>query len=299
VSLSKTLLLGLIAGGTIIFGLPVGRMRRPAPAMRALLNALAIGILLFLVWDVVTHAWEPIDSALAKVHDHTGSLAPVFGYGALFASGLVIGIGSLVAYEMWMSRSAARALPGQAPRDGRRFGPGAMSKAEAASWRVSAWSPARRLALMIATGIGLHNFAEGLAIGQSAAAGELALATLLVIGFGLHNATEGFGIVAPLASGGPDAGGAAQARPSWGFLLLLGLIGGGPTFVGTAVGHAYTSEPMSVVFLMLAAGSILYVVIQLITVAAKARRPDLLAMGLTLGLLAGFATDAIVTAAGA
>jgi zinc transporter, ZIP family len=74
---------------------------------------------------------------------------------------------------------------------------------------------------------------------------------LLVIGFGLHNATEGFGIVAPLASDLTDDG--ERIRPSWPCLLLLGLIGGGPTFLGTALGHAYTSEPVAVVFLTLAA----------------------------------------------
>ena len=81
-------------------------------------------------------------------------------------------------------------------------------------------------------------------------------------------------------------------------LLALGAIGGGPTFVGTLVGHQFTSEPVSVLFLTLAAGSILYVVTQLIILAAKTRRPDLLAYGLLLGLFAGFLTDAVVTAAG-
>ncbi len=285
-SLSRTLLLGAIAGGTILLGLPLGRMRNPAPGLRVFLNATAIGILVFLLWDVLAAAWEPIDTALADLHEGSGTLAPAAGFGALFAVGLAAGLLSLVAYEGWMRRRATAVA-------GRRFGPGAMAVGELdARSGVAAWSPARRLALLIAVGIGLHNFAEGLAIGQSAASGQVALATLLVIGFGLHNATEGFGIVAPLAAD-QDA-----TRPSWAFLGALGLVGGGPTFVGTAIGHSFSSEPVSVVFLTLAAGSILYVVTQLVAVAAKARRSDLLAYGLLLGLLAGFATDAVVTAAG-
>jgi ZIP family zinc transporter len=78
----------------------------------------------------------------------------------------------------------------------------------------------------------------------------------------------------------------------------MGAIAGGPTFVGTMVGHQFTSEPVSVLFLTLAAGSILYVVTQLISIAARTRRPEMVGYGLLLGLIAGFLTDAIVTAAG-
>jgi ZIP family zinc transporter len=273
--------LGAIAGMTILLGLPIGRLRKPMPALRQFLNAVAIGILVFLVWDVLSNAYEPIDAALSKVHDHTGGMGPVIGYGALFFAGIGIGLVGLVYYERFLARRPPRA------------GVGAMAAGELDLRHRGVWalSSAQRLALLIAVGIGLHNFGEGLAIGGSAARGEISLATLLIIGFGLHNATEGFGIVAPLA--------AEAERPSWLFLLAMGVIGGAPTFVGTMVGHQFTSDAVSILFLTLAAGSIIYVVIQLMGVAQKMGRRELLIWGIFLGLVAGFVTDMVVSAAGA
>ncbi|WP_090482519.1 ZIP family metal transporter [Nakamurella panacisegetis] len=291
-NLPMTLLLGLIAGATILLGLPVGRLRHPAPGVRVLLTATSVGVLLFIFWDVLSAAWAPIDAALGAVHDGHGGLGPVAGYGSLFAGGLAVGLLGLVAYDRYMARAGQR---------GKRSGPGAMARSEHSPRTqtpvIAGWSSGQRLSLLIAVGIGLHNFAEGLAIGQAAASGAITLATVLVIGFALHNATEGFGIVAPLTADTDTAG--SDGRPSWGFLLGMAAIGGGPTFVGTAVGHSFSSEPVSVVFLTLAAGSIAYVMVQLLGVAARAKRSDLVAYGLLVGLLAGFITDAVVSAGGA
>src|SRR3954451_14020968 len=92
VSLSMTLLLGFIAGVTIVLGLPVGRMHRPAPNLRVVLNAGAFRVLLFLFWDVLSGAWEPIDAAVTSIHDGHGGTVHAVGYGALFAGGLTVGL---------------------------------------------------------------------------------------------------------------------------------------------------------------------------------------------------------------
>ena len=269
-STSRVLVLGAIAGMTILLGLPLGRLRNPAPRFRASLNAVAIGILVFLLFDVLSHANEPVEAALTDAGDGVSSWWRFVGLAAVFAGGFAVGLIGLVYFDRHMNS----ATPTQAA--GRRS--------------LASWSPARRLALLIAAGIGLHNFSEGLAIGQSAANGEISLALLLIIGFGLHNATEGFGIIAPLAG--------EEERPSWRFLGAMGLLGGGPTFVGTLVGKSFVNDTLFLAFLALAAGSILYVVIQLLKVASRQPFTELVMWGIFAGIAAGFATDYVLVAAG-
>jgi ZIP family zinc transporter len=272
------LLLGAIAGATIFLGLPVGRLR-VGPAARAALSALATGILLFLLWDVLSQAVDPIEAALQVRHWGRFSWLSALGVG-----GFALGLMGLVHYSEWMKgRSRRRATT--------LVGPGAAAIDEFVSrTRLDDLTPGKQLALLIAIGIGVHNFGEGLAIGQAASAGEISLAVTLIIGFGLHNTTEGFGICGPISGEG--------TRPSWGFLALMGLIGGGPTFLGTVLGQAWSSEAMSVVFFAVAAGSILFVVQELFAVNRTYGHTLLVTWLVLAGIVLGFATDFVVTAAG-
>jgi zinc transporter, ZIP family len=280
VSTAELLVLGGIAGFTIYLGLPIGRVRDPSMPLRAFLNAAAIGILLFLLWDVLSKGYEPVSAALDAAAHHGGSWWRFGSRTAVFGGAIAVGLLSLGYYDRWLGHRRRR----------HRIGPGAAVAASMHVNVVTRRTDAQRLALFIALGIGFHNLSEGLAIGQSAAKGEISLAVLLIIGFGLHNATEGFGIIGPMAADGEV--------PSWGFLGVLGLIGGGPTLLGTLIGDSFQNNTLFLGFLALAAGSILYVVIELLGVARKLGHSELLTWGILVGLVAGFGTDMVLTAAG-
>ena len=152
---------------------------------------------------------------------------------------------------------------------------------------LAARSATRMLSLpyMIAIGMGFHNLGEGLAIGASYAGGEWALSLLLVTGFGLHNGTEGFGIV----------GAAGKTRLSWKDVLLLGLIAGGPTCLGTLLSGQELSSYFSISFYTLAAGSLLYVILSLTAMSYTATRRLEMAFGLFVGISLMFVTSMVLT----
>jgi len=139
------------------------------------------------------------------------------------------------------------------------------------------------LAVLIAVGIGLHNFGEGLAIGSAFALGEAALGTLLIVGFTLHNTTEGLAIVAPLAR--------ERRRVALGDLAKLGLIGGVPTIAGAWLGGFVYSPVWSVLFLAVGVGAIAQVIGQIVRqMTREGSAARMLARGPVLaGLFAGFA----------
>ena len=254
-SFATTVLLGAIAGLTILLGLPIARMRNVSPATIGVLNAVAIGILVYLVVEIAGNATSPLVQAVQAWHAG-GPASNAVWLALAYAGGLFVGLVGLGALATRMTkRAAARAHDPYV------------------------------LAAVIAIGIGAHNFAEGLAIGASAASGATAIAIGLIVGFGLHNTTEGFGIAAPLAG---------RVVPRRRMLLLAGLVAGGPTFAGTIVGYAFHSPILSVLFLATAIGALVFVIGELWSVLRRTGISPLVTSALACGFIIALATEVIL-----
>lgn len=282
------LLLGAIAGLTIFLGLPVALLQGVSPRKKGFLNALSMGILVFLIIDVLSNAWDPTKLAATNAYKGTGdAMSAALDLTALFG-GLGLGLLGLVFYEKRFVKRLTAALK---PSGNLSNGPIAAQKTIQEQQSASLFGNPYHLATMIAMSIGLHNFSEGLAIGQSYAQLQTSLAVVLIIGFGAHNMTEGFGIAGPLT-------GTAEG-PRSSFIAKLGLIGGAPTLFGTILGSLWISQLAYVLFLSLAGGALIYVTLLMYNGARRQSSNDLLMVGIFIGVLAGFLTDLIVTLGGA
>jgi ZIP family zinc transporter len=286
-SFGQTALLGALSGATILLGLPVGRLQLLGRSARVALAMFSVGILAFILVDVLSHGTAIVDVALDGVRHHHGSVVYLIWLLVLLGGGFTAGSAGLAVLERRL-RPLGQTPPVAGGADATTL-PGAAAHRAALSELDLARRKALRTGLTIAGAVGVHNFAEGLAIGVSARAGAISLATVLIIGFALHNATEGFGIVGPLG----------DVRPSWRWLGLAGLIGGGPTFAGSMVGYAVTSNALELAFYAAAGGAILYVIGEIWNGMRRYGRRELGLLMLSVGFMAGVLTDLIVTLGGA
>lgn len=153
-------------------------------------------------------------------------------------------------------------------------------------------SEGKSIAYKLATGIGLHNFGEGLAIGTAFAVGEVALGTFLVIGFTLHNITEGIGIAAPLT----------KDRPTWKTFVFLAMIGGAPAIAGVWAGGFVFNNTLAAFFFGIGAGAIvqvIYVISKMVMKESAKHQYSLLSWrnfgSIALGITVMYATALLVS----
>jgi zinc transporter, ZIP family len=285
-SFAETAFLGGLSGMAIYISLPFGRVAPRKGRPNVAIAMFSVGVLLFIFLDVLSNASPIIDSALEAAKRHRGSAAYLCALVSMLSAGFAAGT------------VGPAAIAGRMRRRGRGMSPmagdaGAPVLAAAPSGVPSLELTADRrwtlgTGLTIATAIGVHNFAEGLAIGVSARAGAVTLATVLIVGFAIHNASEGSGIVGPLG----------DVTPSWAWLGLAGLIAGGPTFLGSIVGYGISSRPLELAAYAIAGGAIIYVAGEIWTAMRRHGHHELGLLMLSAGFVIALVSDLIVTLGG-
>ncbi|HEX6206161.1 MAG TPA: ZIP family metal transporter [Solirubrobacterales bacterium] len=219
-------------------------LRRLGPAWMGALIAFTVGLLAFLA----------IDAGLEGLEIAAGAPAAFGGASLVLAGGLIAYL-VLAGIDSYLSDRSKRAK------------------------RAGAGAGAAYLALLVAIGIGLHNLAEGLAIGSAYASGALALGAFLVVGFAIHNTTEGLAIVAPLRDGD---------RPGLGRLLGLGLVAGAPAILGAWIGAAAFDPSLVALLFGAGVGAIVRVIVQIAPVMRDGEG-RYLTPATVAGILAGIA----------
>ena len=283
-SFGETVLLGALAGFTIYLGLPLGRIEFISRRAKVALAMFSVGVLAFLFAEVLVHGVEIVEEHFEELGEGEGSLLEGLGLALMLGLGFTAGSAGLALVERRMRSSNQRPISGGAT-DAMTVD---QAEIAAAGDEFSARAAALRTGMTIAAAIGIHNFAEGLAIGVSASTGEIGLATVLIVGFAVHNATEGFGIVGPLG----------EVRPSWRWLALAGLVGGGPVFLGAIVGYNVTSEPLELLFYSVSAGAILYVIGEIWGAMRKLGHRELGLLMVGAGVFLGVATEMVIAYGG-
>jgi zinc transporter ZupT len=265
-----------------LFSLPV--LQRLKREWLDFLVCLTLGIMLFLFVDVAAEALEAADklpAAIAVPADGQASVPPLdkllydtFGadsgtiLGPLFMlTGFALGVLGLVEFGRRLDQ-----LKEAGTAWGGLFNPATLSSQ-------------MELALLVSLGIGLHNLGEGLAVGIAYGSQSFALATVLIFGFAVHNVSEGIAIVSPIS----------RSQVDLRTLALLGLLAGGPTIIGTLIGIYIFSNALLIIFFAIAAGAILYVVIEITaSLGDRFRNSHLNYLGVMAGFTVMYLTSLLV-----
>jgi len=224
-------------------------IRRLSPNKYNFFLSLTAGLLVFL----------GIDALLESNEIAVNALAPAFNAQILIIMVAIVSFISLLyVSQRLIQRASKRSKPDIEYKTGYSSHSEPEPDLELSDTRTTSTSIQQQLvirpiaiSMMIAIGIGLHNFGEGLAIGAAVLLGEVALSSFLILGFTLHNTTEGLAIVAPMAK---------SRRIPVTKLMIMGLIAGGPTIMGAWIGGFLYSPIATIIFLSIGAGAIFQVV---------------------------------------